>query len=136
MPGQIYLLTTATERRVACFLDCRLARAVCRQMIHPVTWGDALLLSWVLMPDHWHGVVQLGAQDGISLVMNRFKSVTTKRVQETRHVPALWARGFHDHALRRGEDVRTAARYIIANPLRAKLVQNINDYPYWNSVWL
>ena len=136
LPGQIYLLTITTERRTPWFLDGDLAQAACQQMIDPATWGDALLLCWVLMPDHWHGLVQLGARDRLSLVMNRFKSVTAKRVRQTACLPRVWARGFHDHALRRDEDVRTAARYIVANPLRAKLVEGINDYPYWNSVWL
>lgn len=28
------------------------------------------------------------------------------------------------------------ARYIIANPIRAKLVRRVGDYPYWNAAWL
>ncbi len=29
----------------------------------------------------------------------------------------------------------TAARYIIANPVRAGLVYSVRDYPYWDAVW-
>ena len=134
LPGQIYLLTTATEKRALHFADWHVARATCQQIFEPSTWDDALLLCWVLMPDHWHGLVQLGAHDGLPLVMNRFKSLTTKHVRQTTGLADVWARGFHDHALRRDEDVRKAARYIVANPLRAQLVREINDYPYWNSV--
>ena len=43
----------------------------------------------------------------------------------------LWAKGFHDHALRRDEAVLEVIRYIIANPIRAGLGQNVGDYPYW-----
>ena len=42
----------------------------------------------------------------------------------------------YDHALRKDEDVKKIARYIIANPLRAGLVEKIEDYPYWDAVWL
>jgi hypothetical protein len=28
------------------------------------------------------------------------------------------------------------ARYIIANPLRAGLVDRIGDYPLWDAMWL
>jgi len=28
------------------------------------------------------------------------------------------------------------ARYIVANPIRAGLVDNIGQYPYWDAVWL
>jgi len=48
----------------------------------------------------------------------------------------VWQPGFHDHALRKEEDVRAVARYVVANPLRAGLVQRIGDYPHWNAIWL
>ncbi|MNO00306.1 hypothetical protein D3C81_2201730 [compost metagenome] len=48
----------------------------------------------------------------------------------------LWQRGFHDHALRREEDLAAVARYVVANPLRAKLVPRLGDYPHWDAVWL
>ena len=48
----------------------------------------------------------------------------------------LWQAGFHDRALRAEVDVRAAARYLVANPLRAGLVVSVGDYPYWNAIWL
>ncbi|WP_449429370.1 REP-associated tyrosine transposase [Rhodanobacter umsongensis] len=134
--GHIYLLTTATADRTPWFLDMDFARAICGLMIEPKTWGDACPLCWVLMPDHWHGLVELGERDDLSFVMNCFKSVTSKCIQQPEQVTRIWARGFHDHALRGDEDIHAAARYIIANPLRAKLVDRAGDYPYWNCVWL
>ena len=44
--------------------------------------------------------------------------------------------GYHDHALRQEEDLRAVARYIIANPVRAGLVERIGDYPHWDAAWL
>jgi hypothetical protein len=38
--------------------------------------------------------------------------------------------------LRRQDDVRAVARYIVANPLRAGLVRDIGDYSHWDAVWL
>jgi hypothetical protein len=48
----------------------------------------------------------------------------------------LWQKGYHDRALRRDEDLQQAARYIVANPLRAGLVKRLGDYPLWDAVWL
>ena len=45
-------------------------------------------------------------------------------------------RAFHDHALRANEDLRQAARYVIANPIRAGLVRRVGDYPFWNAIWV
>jgi putative transposase len=136
LAGQIYLLTTTTVERTPCFLDTDNARAACRVMIPPSTWGDARLLCWVLMPDHWHGLVELGERDGLSLVMNRFKAVSTKVLVKEGCCKPVWARGFHDHALRQEEDMRGAARYIVANPVRKGIVDRALDYPYWDCIWL
>jgi hypothetical protein len=38
--------------------------------------------------------------------------------------------------LRRDENIRQAARYIVANPVRAGLVRRAADYPYWDCIWL
>ena len=48
----------------------------------------------------------------------------------------LWQRGYYDHAIRTDENLRNVARYIVANPLRAGLVERIGDYPLWDSVWM
>ena len=136
LPGQIYLLTTVTENRVSHFTNTDLVRTACRTMLARRVWGDANVLCWVLMPDHWHGLIELGNHDDLSVVMNRLKALLSKALQPLARTPFRWARGFHDHALRRDEDLLAAARYIVANPVRAGLVTDVNDYPYWNCAWL
>jgi REP element-mobilizing transposase RayT len=59
---------------------------------------------------------------------------TVLREREQRHFSGQ--RAFYDHALRQDEDVQGVARYIVANPLRAGLVENIGDYPLWDAIWL
>ena len=34
------------------------------------------------------------------------------------------------------KEIKDVARYIVANPLRAGLVEKIGDYPFWDAVWL
>ncbi len=95
------------------------------------------MLAWVLMPDHAHWLMQLGESDNLSVVVNRLKSASaraTNRVLE-REGP-LWESAFHDRALRREEDVRTIARYIVGNPLRAGLVARVGEYSFWDAVWI
>jgi len=93
-------------------------------------------LAWVLMPDHWHGLIQLEHGD-LWKAIGRFKSLASKAMQI--HCPRrypVWQKSFHDTALRHDEDVRAAARYVVANPVRAGLVETVGLYPYWNAVWL
>jgi hypothetical protein len=56
------------------------------------------------------------------------------RVRGTR--APVWARAFHDRALRQDDDMLEVARYIICNPLRARLVRSVREYPFWDAVWL
>lgn len=135
LPGQLYLLTTVAAYRRPLFRNVDTARTLSQCMQDTYCWGDASLLCWVLMPDHWHGLVRLGSRDSLATVMNRFKSLTAKRLHCTQ-TGLVWDRGFHDRAVRAEEDVRAIARYIVANPIRAGLVSNVLDYPYWNCVWL
>jgi hypothetical protein len=48
----------------------------------------------------------------------------------------VWQSGFHDRALRHDEDLLDAARYIVANPLRAGLVKSLRMYSHWDACWL
>lgn len=89
------------------------------------------------MPDHAHWLLQLGQRRPLSTVIRMLKAFSARNIHclEGGRMP-VWSRAYHDRALRRDEDVIAVARYIIANPLRAGLVQRIGDYPYWNAVWL
>ena len=48
----------------------------------------------------------------------------------------VWQPNYHDHAVRQDEDMRKMARYIVANPLTANLVERLGDYSLWDAVWL
>jgi REP element-mobilizing transposase RayT len=69
--------------------------------------------------------------------MQQLKSRTAIALnRSTGRSGTVWQSGFHDHALRREEDLKATARYLVANPLRAGLVKSLRDYPFWNAVWL
>ncbi|HET6395888.1 MAG TPA: transposase [Pseudoxanthomonas sp.] len=136
VPGQIYHLTAVTRDRSAYFAGFHVAWAAVRGFRQPAVLGDARLLAWVLMPDHAHWLLQLG-QDPLDKVVSRMKSASGVHANRVlaRSGP-VWAPAFHDHALRREEDVRAAARYVVANPVRAGLVERAGDYPFWDCIWL
>lgn len=95
------------------------------------------MLAWVLMPDHVHWLIRLGSGQGLGAVVNRLKSGSARATNRAlRRSGPLWTAAFHDHGLRADEDLRRSARYVIANPVRAGLVQRIGDYPFWNAIWL
>ncbi len=93
--------------------------------------GIAETLCFTIMPDHCHWLLRLIGTKTLSATLAAMKSITAHR-----YGGPLWQDGFHDRALRSEEDLVSVARYIVANPLRAGLVQRIGDYPHWDAVWL
>ena len=134
--NRLYLVTTVTLARTPWFADSDVATAVAVRHAEPATFAGARILSWVLMPDHWHGLLELVEPGSLSRAINRFKSIsanTTNRCLD-RHGP-VWARAFHDRALRRVDDIAKAHQYIVENPVRAGLCTRSDDYAYAGSVW-
>ena len=135
--GQIYLVTFATHGRYAHFADWRFAREASSLLASAEAWPEARLLAWVLMPDHWHGLVQLAEGANLSRSVGVCKG-RSARILRQRHesLGPVWGRGFHDRALRHADDLRAVTRYIVMNPIRAGLVRSVREYPYWDAVWL
>jgi putative transposase len=119
------------------FADWRLGRIV----VHALRWQDdhaaTRTLTFVVMPDHLHWLFELQGSRSLSTVMQSMKKYSARLVNARigSHGP-LWQNGFHDHAVRRTEDLRTIARYIVYNPVRAGLVRSIRDYPLWDAMWI
>ena len=133
--GQAYLLTTVCRGRQRRFEDVALADIVARAISAPEPWRDARLLAWVLMPDHWHGLTQLGPASGLAPLMQRAKRDASHAVATAFGIRDLWQPGFHDRMVRSETDLRVLARFVVANPVRAGLVDDLDRYPFWGCVW-
>jgi REP element-mobilizing transposase RayT len=132
----VYFLTVVTNKRIPWFRVPALAQTMSQHLSSPASLADARNLCWVVMPDHFHALLQL-SETHLQAVLNRLKSRSAIDLNRAiGRSGRFWEPGFYDHALRCEESLRGVARYIVANPLRAGLVQRIEDYPYWNSAWL
>lgn len=100
-------------------------------------WREAELLAWTLMPDHLHLLITLSHTETLQGVVQKVKSNTARELKSNDlSLGQVWASAFHDRALRRDEDIRDVARYMVLNPVRAGLVARVGDYPYWDAIWL
>nr|WP_041770490.1 transposase [Pseudomonas resinovorans] len=137
IPGQIYHITTTTEGRQPLFRDFHCARLAIAEMRRLEEQNLIRSVAWVLMPDHLHWLLQLNGPISLSTIIKVFKGRSARRLgMHLQGSSSIWQRGFHDHALRREEDLLTVARYLVANPLRDGLVERIGDYPFWDACWL
>ena len=135
-PNRVYLITTNTQERVPLFGDFHLGRLVVWQFRLAQYQGLANSLAWVVMPDHFHWLIEL-QKGSLGDLICQVKSKSTRSVNgATGRKGRLWQTGFHDRALRREDDLVKMARYVVANPLRAGLVERIGDYPLWDAIWV
>ncbi len=85
------------------------------------------------MPDHLHALCE-GADDRSHLLkfVHMFKQRTAHDFKrQTRAI--LWQASFFDRHLRADEDLKAVVGYILANPVRAGLVQRADDYRHSGS---
>jgi len=137
LAGQAYLLTFTTADRMPHFHDWSIAGEASRLLAGSTAWRGSRLLAWVLMPDHWHGLVELGDNVALAACVRQLKGASARVLrQQHQALGRVWAPGYHDHAIRKEEDMLAAARYVVMNPVRAGLVARAGNYPFWDAIWL
>lgn len=133
---RIYLITSVTYDRQPIFSDWKLGRLLVDEFRNAQTESMAESLAWVIMPDHFHWLVEL-KDSHLPQLMRKVKSGSALSITRAKKEQfKLWQKGYHDRAIREENDILPAARYIIANPLRAGLVKRYGDYPLWDAIWL
>jgi putative transposase len=135
--GQIYHITTATAQRRPLFQTFHNGRFIVDALRREETMNHAQTLAFVVMPDHFHWLMVLNEARDLSTTVAIVKSLSAKSLNQQMHRSGpVWQAGFYDRAIRRNEDLADVARYIVANPLRARLVRSIRDYPLWDAIWV
>lgn len=127
--GRLYLLTTITQQRRPIFNNFQLGRLVVDQFRQAHEDGIVISKAWVVMPDHFHWLIELQNKT-LGELMCRIKSRSSVNINRlTKTHERVWQKGYYDRALRQEDDVKAAARYIIQNPIRAQIASRIGDYP-------
>ena len=84
----------------------------------------------------WFGLHAELATEAQRLLLQLFKGAMTQQARVTEKGRRLWQRSFHDHGLRKEEDLEDAARYIWENPVRKRIVDHARNYVWSGSlVW-
>ena len=128
--GFTYHVTFTTRNRIPYLSDFMAARRFINVLKQDEKRGYTLTFAFVVMPDHVHWLFEL-KHGSLAQSIKRVKSVFTSQ-----NIERIWDYGFYDHAIRSDEALIGVARYIVANPLRAGLVDRVGDYPHWDSLWL
>ena len=134
-----YFVTICTHRRLRLF--GRIAGGAMRPnafgaivdscwRVLPRHYPHVELDSFVVMPDHVHGILFLtdasvidrpkARRHGLSEVVRAFKNFSARRINELQDAKGtrVWQRGFYEHVIRRGDSLNGIRSYIETNPLR------------------
>ena len=98
--------------------------------------------AFIIMPNHVHGILSIGGEDGLPLRANRahvdaplrdgrastvgaivrgFKTGVTKWFRENRpEIQTVWQRNFYEHVIRNEQELNETRLYIANNPDRAQ----------------
>ena len=92
--------------------------------------------AYVVMPDHLHWLFQLQMRNSLESVVRRTKGRSAYRINRSRmRSGPVWQAGYHDRLVQEEESLETVGDYIVHNPVRAGLTENIDDYPLWDILW-
>ena len=133
--NQHYLVTSAVLDRQPIFKLPEAAKIVLSSLCWLEKQDKILLDAAIVMPDHLHFVAGL-KQVSLAQLIHSLKSYTAKKINDflNRQGP-LWQRNYHDHAIRQEEDLNEVVLYTLYNPVRAGLVNDFHDYPFWYCRW-
>lgn len=96
----------------------------------PDRFPGVMIDAFMVMPDHIHGILVIGARDADEMptageIVRWFKAMVLSDysigVRDNAWHPyngRLWQRGFHDHIIRGERDLMLIRQYIDANPAR------------------
>ena len=129
--NQEYLITTVCRSRRPIFESPSACQTLILECVRQEQCGNLEWHAWIIMPNHFHGLLRLTGDKSLSEIMRGIKGRSAHAIGGR-----IWQPGFHDHALRFEEDRRTVARYILANPIRSGIVERLCDYPFWYCRWL
>jgi len=90
-----------------------------------------LLHEFVVMPDHLHLLLTPSPTSSLEKCVQLVKGGSSHQIhKECNHKMEIWQEGFYDWTVRDANDWRAKVEYIRLNPVRAKLVERPQDWPY------
>jgi len=96
----------------------------------PNHYPNVGLDQYVIMPNHFHGIIELSNNVGAGLkpaptkrhglpeIVRGFKTFSSRRINKIHHTPGvkLWQRNYYEHIIRNENELNRIREYIINNP--------------------
>jgi REP element-mobilizing transposase RayT len=102
---------------------------------------DHRLAYWLhtatIMPDHVHVILTPYEEWSLSTILKRLKGISSRFINASeRTYGSRWQDESFDRIIRAAEDLREKCDYVANNPVRAGLVERIEDYKWVWRQWV
>jgi len=129
-----YSLTFCTFARANHFTDARRVGVAFEQIVRSAADERMAIVTYCFMPDHLHLLTEgLSESTDCLAFISRAKQLSGFHFKRA-HGKRLWQRYGYERVLRDDESTLAVARYILENPVRAGLVERVEDYPFLGSL--
>jgi putative transposase len=130
---QRYFVTTCTAFRRPLLRDDETVRQILRQIEALARQMEFAVVAYCFMPDHLHLLIIANSEaSDLQRFVKQLKQMTGYSYRQ-QHRKSLWQPGFHERILRNDEATLDVARYVLENPVRAKLAKELGDWPFAGS---
>jgi putative transposase len=129
--GASYFVTTKCRQGRSVFQVPENAEILIDVIFHYRDRKAFALHEFVVMPDHLHLLLTPSLTTSLEKALQFIKGGSSHQIRKARNQKMeIWQVGFHDWTIRDANDWQTKVEYIHTNPVRAKLVQSPQDWPY------
>ena len=122
-----FFITSVSHRRQALFVAHATATLLIEVLLYYRARSKYLLHDFVIMPDHFHALITPADNLSLERTVQFIKGGFSFRLHSSWPV---WQPSFTNHRIRDAEDFTQHRRYIWMNPVRARLTQAAEAYPY------
>jgi REP-associated tyrosine transposase len=126
-----YFVTCSVAERRAAFVDQESVTSVRSQILLTCSERQFVELASIYMPDHVHLLLRGDAPSSTFLPFMKVLRQRTAMHYRRLRGETLWQDGYFDRVLRPDDDVTNILDYMRNNPVRAKLVERWEDYPFF-----
>ena len=124
---RIFFITSQTAQRETIFQVHKTAELFIETLLHYRAQQKYLLHEFVVMPDHFHLLITPSPQISLERAAQFIKGGFSFRLKSSFPV---WQPSFTNHRIRDARDFEQHRDYIYMNPVRARLVERPEDYPF------
>ncbi len=125
--ARTFFITTITAQRHPIFRRGATSNLLIETLAHYRDQQKYLLHEFVIMPDHIHTLITPSPEISLERAMQFIKGGFSFRLKMH---GTVWQPSFSNHRIRDLEDYENHREYIRMNPVRARLAERPEMYPY------